>query len=192
MLNKNKMLFISIILAIITGSIIWKFFVENYQLSDIEIPASQNITYNDQTPLTIDSQALKKEFENSSNKPILLYLYTTWCQVCNKNFAIFNEISREFQNTDLKVLAIAIDRNIDDTIINDYLKKFDKLYFPAKILQNRTGFIEFLDSKKVKYNNRIPFTILFAKNGDILCKYSGVKSKNYLRNKIIKELFEKK
>lgn len=192
MLNKNKMLFLSIILAIITGSLIWKFFIENYQINDYEIPISQNITFNDQLPKLIDTAILEKEFENNQNKPILLYLYTTWCQVCNKNFSVINDISQEFQNTELKVITIAIDRNIDSNLLVQYLKKFENIYFMPSFLQNRNGFIEFLDDKKVKYNNRIPFTILIARDGNILCKYSGVKSKNYLRNKIIKELFEKK
>ena len=97
MLNKNKMLFLSIILAIITGSLIWKFFIENYQINDYEIPISQNITFNDQLPRLIDTAILEKEFENNQNKPILLYLYTTWCQVCNKNFSVINSTKKELK-----------------------------------------------------------------------------------------------
>jgi thiol-disulfide isomerase/thioredoxin len=191
MLTRNKMLFLSIILAIIFGSVIWQFFIENYRINDVEIPASQNITYNDQIPINIDSKTLEKEFENNINKPILLYLYTTWCQVCNKNFVTFNELAREFQNTDLKVFALAIDRNVENNLIQDYFKKLPKVYFLPQILENRNGFIEFLQSKKVSYNNRIPYTILFARDGSVLAKYSGTKSKNYLRNKIITELYDK-
>jgi len=64
MLTRNKMLFLSIILAIIFGSVIWQFFIENYRINDVEIPASQNITYNDHIPINIDSKTLEKEFEN--------------------------------------------------------------------------------------------------------------------------------
>jgi peroxiredoxin len=191
MLTRNKMLFLSIILAIILGSVIWQFFIENYRINDVEIPASQNISFNDQIPQNIDSTLLEKEFENNINKPILLYLYTTWCQVCNKNFTTFNEIAREFQNTDLKVFALAIDRNVENNLIQDYFKKLPEVYFLPRILENRNGFLEFLQSKKVSYNNRIPYTILFARNGSVLAKYSGVKSKNFLRNKIITELYDK-
>ncbi len=188
MLTRNKMLFLSIILAIIFGLVIWQFFIENYRINDVEIPVSQNITFNNQMPQNIDSKILEKEFENNLNKPILLYLYTTWCQVCNKNFATINEIAREFQNTDLQVFALAIDRNADNNLIQDYFKKLPEVYFLPKILENRNGFLELLQSKQVRYNNRIPYTILFARDGSVLAKYSGTKSKNYLRNKIIKEL----
>ena len=75
MLNKNKMLFLSIILAIITGSLIWKFFIENSQINDYEIPISQNIAFNDQLPKLIDSAILEKEFENNHNKPITVIRY---------------------------------------------------------------------------------------------------------------------
>jgi thiol-disulfide isomerase/thioredoxin len=192
MLTRNKMLFLSIILAIIFGLVTWQFFIENYRINDFEIPLSQNITFNNQTPQNIDSKILEKEFENNLNKPILLYLYTTWCQVCNKNFAIVNEISREFQNTDLQVFALAIDRNAENSLIQDYFKKLPEVYFLPRILENRNGFLELLQSKQVRYNNRIPYTILFARDGSVLVKYSGTKSKTYLRNKIIKELYDNK
>ena len=185
------MLFLSILFAIIIGSLIWQFFIENYRISDAEIPLSQNIRYNDQIPQSIDAVKLEIEFENNNNKPILLYLYTTWCQVCNKNFTILNHISREFQNTELKVFALAIDRNIDLILLQEYLKKFPDVYFLPKILENRSGFLEFLQTKKVNYNNRIPYTVLFARDGSVITKYSGTKSKNFLRNKIIKELYDK-
>jgi len=185
------MLFLSIILAIIFGSVIWQFFIENYRINDVEIPASKNITFNDQIHQNIDSKFLEKEFESNINKPILIYLYTTWCQVCNKNFSTFNEIAREFQNTDLKIYAIAIDRNNENNLIEDYFKKLPEVYFFPQFLENRNGFLEFLQSKKINYNNRIPYTILFSRDGNVMVNYSGTKSKNYLRNKIITTLYHK-
>ena len=88
----------------------------------------------------------------------------------------------------MQVFALAIDRNADNNLIQDYFKKLPEVYFLPRILENRNGFLELLQSKQVRYNNRIPYTILFARDGSVLAKYSGTKSKNYLRNKIIKEL----
>lgn len=185
------MLFISITLAIVIGCIIWKFTIENLDLNDVEIPKSANINYNQQPPIALNVDLINKEFENNQNHVIMLYLYTTWCQVCNKNFEVINEIAREFQNTNFKIIAVAIDRNTDPEAFANNIKNLTNLYFPAYYLADRNGFIDFLKNKKVNYNNRIPFTIIFNSNQKIISKFAGIKSKNYLRNKIIKELFPK-
>lgn len=185
------MLFISITVAIAIGLIIWKFTVENLDLNDIEIPKSSNINYHQQPPIALNVELLAKEFDNTKNPVIMLYFYTTWCQVCNKNFEVINEIAREFQNTNFKIIAVAIDRNLDLEAFASNIKNLENLYFPAYFLADRNGFVEFLKSKKINYNNRIPFTIIFNSNQKVISKFAGIKSKNYLRNKIIKELFPK-
>jgi len=93
MLNKNKMLFLTILFAVIAGSIIWKIAIENSRNNDVAIPASSNIDYSIQIPIPYSLDKIINEFEKIDNQPILLYLYTTWCQVCNKNFSIVNEIA---------------------------------------------------------------------------------------------------
>ncbi len=188
MLPSKKMLFLSIISAIIIGSLCWNFFIENYKISDIEIPQSQNIRYNKSVEF-IDVSSFEKEFENHVNKPILIYLYTTWCQVCNQNFTVINEIAREFQNTDLKVFAIAIDRKISKESFDNYLSEINDIYFIPRALSNRQGFFDFLESKKIFYNDSIPFTALIGNDNKIICQFSGTKSANYLRNKIIRNLY---
>ena len=192
MLNKNKMLFLTIIFAVVIGSLIWKIAIENSSNDDVAIPASSNIDYSTQIPIPSSVEKIISEFEKIDNQPVLLYLYTTWCQVCNKNFSIVNEIAQEFQNTELKVMAIAIDRNLDVNNFNNYVKNIAPIYFEPIMLENRNGFNEFLKQKKVNYTNRIPYTVLFKKDGSVALKYSGLKSKKYLRRKIIAKLYPKK
>ena len=55
--------------------------------------------------------------------------------------------------------------------------------------QNELTIKEFLKQKQINYEGRIPFTVLIARDGKVVVKYVGVKNKNYLRNKIVRELY---
>lgn len=186
--KSRKMLFLTIIIGAVAGLLVWRFFVENIATLDVKIPPSQNITFNNQEPLGLTTSQIANEFEKADGKPILLYIYTSWCKICTNNFPVFNDIAREFQNTNLVVLAIAIDRELDPAYLSQYLNRFGEVYFQPNYLIQKTGFIEFLQKHQIEYNGRIPFTALISANGDVVAKFSGAKRKNYLRHKIIKEL----
>ncbi len=188
--QKNlKMLFLVIVFGALIGMFFWQYFVENVARVDVQIPESKNISFNSSSPISMTTAQVANEFEKSENKPILLYIYTTWCKVCSKNFPIINEISREFQNTDLRVIALAIDRNLDAEALKEYLNQYGEIYFEPRFLGFKDGFVEFLQKQNISYSNRIPYTVLLSKDGEVVTKFAGMKSKNYLRNKIIKELY---
>ncbi len=186
--KQKNMFFLTIVIGVILGFLIWNYFVDNVALLDVEIPSSQNIVFNDKEPLALTSSQVANEFENADGKPILFYVYTTWCKVCTKNFPVINEIAREFQNTELRVIAIAVDKNMNAPHLQKHLNMFGELYFQPQYLGFKEGFMEFLQRKNIQYNNRIPFTVFIGRDGEVIAKYTGYKSKNYLRNKIIKEV----
>ena len=183
------MFFLAIIFGVIAGLVLWQYFVENIANLDVKIPESKNISFNAETPISMTTAQIANEFEKADGKPILLYIYTTWCKTCIKNFPTFNEISREFQNTELQIIALAIDRDQDAATLQAYLNKFGPFYFQPRFLAFKDGFLEFLQKKNIRYNNHIPFTALISRNGEVVVRFSGAKSKNYLRNKIIKEMY---
>jgi thiol-disulfide isomerase/thioredoxin len=191
--NKNhknrRMLFFVILVGAIVGMVSWQYFVENVASFDVQIPESKNITFNQEVAQSMTTAQIANEFEKADGKPVLLYIYATWCRSCTKNFPVFNEIAREFQNTELQVIAIAIDRNMDEETLKNYLGKFGDYYFQPRYLAFKDGFLEFLNKKNIKYTSRIPFTVLISRDGEVKMKYAGGKSKNYLRNKVIKELY---
>jgi len=189
--KERIMLLLIIAIGIISGLLSWNYFVENKSALDVEIPPSKNITFNNENPVAISSSQIANEFERYDAKPILLYVYTTWCSICKKNFENFNEIAREFQNTDLHIIALAIDRDIDEQTLQAYLNQNGDIYFQPKFLAFKDGFIEFLKQKDMSYQGRIPFTALIGRNGEVVVKYVGMKNKNYLRNKIIAQLWPK-
>ena len=184
-----KMLFFIISFGAFTGGLCWNHFIANAANFDVQIPRSKNISFNNEEPILMTTAQVANEFEKADNKPILLYIYTTWCKICAQNFPVINEISREFQNTNLQVITLAVDRNMTPQRLSEYLNRFGDFYFEPRYLGFKEGFVDFLQKKNIKYNNYIPFTVLISADGRVITKYSGAKNKNYLRNKIIRELY---
>jgi thiol-disulfide isomerase/thioredoxin len=187
--ENKRMFFIVIIISIFLGSFLWNSFVENPARLDVKIPQSNNITFNDDKPLAMTTAQIANEFENFEGKPILLYIYTTWCPSCAKQTPVINEIAREFQNTDLRVITLAVDKGLGEEELKKHLSHLGELYFQPRYLSYKEGFVGFLKKKNISYQGRIPYTIFISQYGDIVTKYVGSKSHNYLRNKIIKEIF---
>ncbi len=187
--KSKKMLFLTIIAAAVIGMVLWDYFVEKVAYLDVKILESKNIVFNDTSPIPMTTTQVVNEFEKAEGKPVLLYLYTTWCKICTENFPAINEIAREFQNTELQFIALAIDRDLEPQAFQDYFNKFGDVYFPLRYLAFKEGFSEFLLKRNIRYNRVIPFTVLISRHGEVITKFSGKKNKNYLRNKIIKELY---
>lgn len=184
------MFFVVITVGALLGMLVWNIFVESPSYLDVQIPESKNITFNNQDPQGLTTTQVANEFENFDGKPILLYVYTTWCSICSQQFPIINEVAREFQNTDLRIITLATDRDLEPQLLKEYLNRYGNLYFPPRYLAFKEGFIDFLKKKNIKYQGRIPFTVLISREGEVVVKYVGVKGKNYLRNKVIKELYK--
>ncbi|MFT6259320.1 MAG: hypothetical protein ACJA0S_001310 [Rickettsiales bacterium] len=97
-------------------------------------------------------------------------------------------MARKFQNTELKVISVAIDRNIDANVLNNYLQSYQNIYFKPEYLLYNDGLENLLKSKNIRYNKIIPLTVLIDRNGKITTRFTGAKSENYLNRKIIKIL----
>lgn len=184
-----KMFFLVILAGVLMSLVIWRVFVENVERLDVQIPESQNILFNDTAPLSMTTAQIADELEKGEGKPTLIYLYTTWCRICTKNFENINETAREFQNTDLQIIALAIDRDLAGEKLGQYLNQFGDVYFQPRFLAFKDGFREFLRKKDIRYGGKIPFTILISGDGEVVTKFTGRKRKNFLRNKIIQELY---
>jgi len=186
--NRSKMIVVILSVISILALIIWKLFIEDSYLSDIKIPDSSNIAYHKINPLTPSDLITK--IDNETGRPIMLYLYTTWCGVCKKTFPIINELAREFQNANITIIAIAIDKNLSDAEFTEYLKIYGDIYFKPYYLAYADGMTDLIRQKDIKYNGVIPFTVLINKNGEVVESFNGSKKLSSLRNKIIKLTYQ--
>ena len=183
--KKAKMIVAILIVVAILSIIIWNNVV-NQELDNIKIPESNNKTYFH--PEAISPGDIVNQIEKNKGKPILLYIYTTWCGVCKQQFPIINELSRKFQNTDLKVISVAIDKNIDDAALQNYLQYYHNIYFQPQYLVYSDGLGDLLDKKGIKYNKIIPLTVLIDRDGSIKTRFTGYKGEKSLTRQIIKTL----
>ncbi len=175
---------VAILIAVaILSIIIWNNIL-NKEIDNIEIPESNNKTYS--RPIAISPSDVINQIDNNKGKPILLYIYATWCGICKQQLPIINEISRKFQNTDLKIISVAIDKNIDDADLQNHLQYYQNIYFQPQYLVYSDGLGDFLGKKGVKYNKIIPLTALIDRDGTIRTRFTGYKSEKSLTRKIIK------
>lgn len=186
----KKMFFLTLIIGGLIGLAIWNYYINPRIAIDVAIPPSKNISYNQQDPIAMSTASFINDYENHKGKVMLFYFYTSWCVICAKNLPIFNEMAREFQNTDLHVVAIALDRDIDAKYLKNYLNQQGNIYFRPRYLAYREGFLDFLKKQNINYRGVVPFTVLISRDVEVVAKYSGIKSKDYLRNKIIKALYQ--
>lgn len=184
-LKKVKMIILIAIISAILSVIIWKNFVQD-PADNLQIPESDNITFNQPKPIAPSD--ILTQIDNNAGKPILLYIYTTWCPICKHQLPNINEMARKFQNSDLRVIAVAIDRNIDSTTLMTYLDKFKNVYFEPQYLVYNDGLANFLAQKNIKYNKIIPLTVLIDRKGEVDIRFTGYKREGYLNRKIIKLL----
>jgi thiol-disulfide isomerase/thioredoxin len=189
--NKKMIIIIALVSAAL-AILFWNFLFDNSSYLKAEVKESDNITYDVNLSKEISTPEAMGKIEESelSDRPILIYLYTSWCGVCKKQLPIMNEIARKFQNTDLEVLFITIDRDITKEIVIDDLKTLDKVYFKPRFLDNRSGFVDLLKEKSINFKNRIPFAALIDRDGKVVIQFSGYRSFKFINKKVMKSLYE--
>jgi len=184
--------FIALIAAIF-AILVWNFFLKESPYSKIEIKESNNISYNFDNIKPVSGLEILNEIEQNevAGTPVLIHLYTSWCRVCKKQLPVINEIARKFQNTDLNVIFVMIDKNANKELVMKSLDGLENIYFEPQYLNDRGGFKDILKTKSINFKNRIPFTALIGRNSNIIAKFSGYKKEKYIERKIIKSLIKK-
>ncbi len=192
-LNKTKlanMLLITIFIGWLLGYFIWHIYIQKVANEKIKIPPSNNISYNQVLPDKIDAKQLINLVADAQGKPILLYFYTTWCGICVKNFDFINTLAKEMQNTNLQILAIAVDKELSPLELQQYHNKNNQdLYFKPYILTSKAQFVDFLKQTKVDFRGAVPYTAIIGKDGKEVFNYIGIKDYDYLKSKVIKYLY---
>jgi len=184
------MLLITIFIGWLLGYFIWHIYIQKVANEKIKIPPSNNISYNQVLPDKIDAKQLINLVADAQGKPILLYFYTTWCGICVKNFDFINTLAKEMQNTNLQILAIAVDKELSALELQQYHNKNNQdLYFKPYILTSKAQFVDFLKQTEVDFRGAVPYTAIIGKDGKEVFNYIGIKDYDYLKSKVIKYLY---
>lgn len=184
----RKMIVIILIFVLGLAIFIWNKSSEQDAINHFQIPESNNITYETGIIKSVSPSDILNELESNIGRPILLHLYTTWCSVCKKQLPEINELSRKFQNTDLKLIVVAIDKNITTEDLTSYLNYYGNIYFEVRHLVYSDGLAELLKQRSIPYDKKIPFTVLISQSGEVVNRFNGYKNKNYLQKRIVKLL----
>lgn len=173
------------LLIIIALVIFYRYFGSDFIRSKADIQETNNIIYNNQASSISSNDLIRKI--SLSEKPTMIFLYTTWCKVCHKTLPKINEIALEFQNADVNFYVIAIDKSISYRKTLAFLDKFQDIHFkPYYINDNNIKYA--LEKIDVKYKSTIPFTAIINEENKVTYQFNGNKSLNYIRNRLIKSL----
>lgn len=116
------------------------------------------------TPYTVET--LSADIANTQEKPLLLFVYTSWCPYCHKMYPILNEAA--LTQTDLKFSAISIDK--DRAAIANYLATQKPSGLVPHTINDpfeQVEFINALQREKLRFNGGIPFLAVFYKGKPI-------------------------
>ena len=188
---KNKYsdykMFIIVFVAGFVGLLFWHIISQEDTEKAKYNPNINAKTFAKENARGIIANDLINEIKNYRNKkPVLIYLYTTWCNACIGQFADFNTIAHNMQNSNLQIYSIIIDRNItlDQTI--QHLASKKSLFFQPYFLTSKDGFIEFIERSGGNYNGGVPFFIIINTDGKISWQKYGTASYNKIVTQITK------
>lgn len=195
--KKNKkvsnMVVVIAIIAAILAVFVWNNFISDATYDNVQIKESDNITYDilqlkETNPFDLISQIEKSSLENS---PVLLHFYTSWCGVCKKELPVINEIARKYQNTDLKVIIVVVDKELTKEKAISTLEDFEKVYFQGQYILDRNGLKELLEDRSISFRSRIPFTAIIGRDSKVIDQFSGFKNQEFIEKRIMKSLVKK-
>ncbi|MBI2672849.1 TlpA family protein disulfide reductase [Candidatus Woesearchaeota archaeon] len=71
---------------------------------------------------TVDGKSIVLSELTKQKKPVLLYFWATWCPFCKRDLAVLDKVYPNYKDK-VKIIAIDLDLNEDDSTIKDYIKE---------------------------------------------------------------------
>lgn len=186
------MLILVALIAAIFAIILYNKIQESNKYNSYQITLSDNHFYSSKDISAMASNEIIAVIDEAQihKKPVLLYFYTSWCKYCQKQLPIINELARKFQNTDLKILFINVDRDASYSNTESHLSSLEKVYFKPYFLSNKSNFLELLRTKSISFKGTIPFFSLIGRDSAIIFQKSGYRSLKFLNKNAMKALFQ--
>lgn len=145
--------------------------------SRANIEATPELTAYAETIQLVDAKQLDRIISQSSGKGTVLFVYTSWCGYCKKQFPIIEELMNEYGDK-IQFIALSMDR--DKLALADFLSQrklpsgFVRYIFSGGLLS------ELLHSHGITYSGGIPFIALIDTQGKARDAFLGLTGKEKL------------
>ena len=131
-------------------------------------------------------EMLKKLRGNGTGKMLLVNFWATWCGPCVAEFPDLQDTYRMYRNRGLGMVTVSEDVPEAKPDVLAFLRK-DHATGPNYLFaSDDTSAVQ--DSFDPKMSGAVPFTLLFAQNGDVLYQEQGEISMGRLRRTILANL----
>lgn len=151
----------------------------------VAAPAQKDIAPDAVKTTVIDADGLRS-LVKSSDGPLLVNFWATWCGPCRAEFPDLVRIDEDYRDKGLSFKLVSIDNvGLADTGVSDFLKSYGA--------EMESYLLDIEDRRKIKHAVRrvaprfagtFPATMLFDRNGRLVYLKHGVVNDRVLRAKI--------
>ncbi len=139
---------------------------------------SQPTEPQNQTPDFILEDHLGNVFQLSEHQgtPVMLHFFATWCEICQSETPILNELYAEYSRNQLILVGVAVDGAHKDAV--EAFAETYQVQYP--LLLDATGQV----SRAYGVTQTVPVTYFIGKDGVIIGAASGYRSKEEFQRAI--------
>lgn len=103
---------------------------------------------------------LAAEIASNDSRPLLVFIYTSWCPYCHQMFPLFN--AEAGRSKDMRYLAISTDR--DRAALQNYLATQQPVHVSQSIIADpfaQMDLIRMMEAQGLRFQGGIPFLAVF-------------------------------
>src|SRR5271168_3316228 len=75
-------------------------------------------------PVLLDSAGYQKLLQQYKGKPLLVTFWATWCEPCRDEYAMLNELAKQYAPQGLKVVGVSLDQDGDIILTRRFLVRY--------------------------------------------------------------------
>jgi thiol-disulfide isomerase/thioredoxin len=124
----------------------------------------------------VDLTGYRKIVAEHRGQPLLVSFWATWCEPCQAEFPLINQLARKYGPKGLAVVGISLDQEADLNVERDFLKKMQPV-FPS--YRKQTGNDDaFIRGIAPDWDGAIPATAFYSRDGRLAAFTIGESSRS--------------